>query len=107
MATVLGWLPVVWALRVALLVLLAGCSYVYLLLIAPFFRPTNIRRMITADLPRVRGIGAEIAGTRGEVHFVQDRRGQDTNEDRASGNADDVFPREGDDDPHRGAADQR
>ena len=73
MGAVLGWLPVVWVMRIALLVLLAGCSYVYLLLIAPFFRPTNIRRMVTADLPRVRGIGAEVAGTRGEVHFVQDR----------------------------------
>ena len=57
--------------RVALLVLLAGCSYVYLLLIAPFFRPANILRMVKADIPRVRSIGAEIAGTRGEVEFVQ------------------------------------
>lgn len=39
MGSVLEWPPVVWAMRVALLVLLAGCSYVYLLLIAPFFRP--------------------------------------------------------------------
>lgn len=100
MGTVLGWLPVVWVMRIALLVLLAGCSYVYLLLIAPFFRPANIRRLVTADLPRVRGIGAEIAGTRGEVHFVQNQPRQETNEDRASGNANDVFHSEGDDDPH-------
>ena len=76
MGAVLGWLPVVWAMRIALLVLLAGCSYVYLLLIAPFFRPSNIWRMVQADLPRVRTIGAEIAGTRGEVEFVDGREEQ-------------------------------
>ncbi len=73
MAPVLGWLPVVWAMRVALLVLLAGCSYVYLLLIAPFFRPAHLLRMLKADIPRVRSLGAEVAGTRGEVEFVHER----------------------------------
>ena len=73
MGAVLGWLPVVWAMRIALLVLLVGCSYLYLLLIAPFFRPANIRRMVKAGLPRVRTIGAEIAGTRGDVEFVDQR----------------------------------
>jgi hypothetical protein len=70
---VLGWPPVVWALRIALVVTLAGCSYVYLLLIAPFFRPANIRRMVRADLPRVRSLGAEFAGTRGAVEFMQEQ----------------------------------
>lgn len=74
MGAVLGWLPVVWAMRIALLVLLVGCSYVYLLLVAPFFRPANVWRMVKADLPRVGRTGAEVAGTRGEVHFVQDRQ---------------------------------
>jgi hypothetical protein len=71
MGSVLGWPPLVWTMRVALLVLLAGCSYVYLLLIAPFFRPAHVLRMLKADIPRVRKFGAEIAGTRGEVEFVQ------------------------------------
>ncbi|HEX6367705.1 MAG TPA: hypothetical protein VF006_02155 [Longimicrobium sp.] len=57
----------------ALLVLLAGCSYVYLLLIAPFFRPAHVLRMLKADIPRVRRFGAEIAGTRGDVEFVDER----------------------------------
>jgi hypothetical protein len=71
MGPVLGWPPVVWAMRVALLVLLAGCSFVYLLLVAPFFRPAHVLRMLKADIPRVRKFGAEIAGTRGEVEFEQ------------------------------------
>jgi hypothetical protein len=97
--TVLGWPPVVWALRIALVVALAGCSYVYLLLIAPFFRPANIRRMVRADLPRVRSLGAEVAGTRGEVQFVQEPRVRQANKEntsRLAGDADDVFLREGD-----------
>lgn len=72
MGAVLGWLPVVWAMRIGLFVLLVGCSYVYLLLLAPFFRPANVRRLVKADLPRVRTIGAEIAGTRGEVELAQE-----------------------------------
>jgi hypothetical protein len=73
MGAVLGWLPVVWAMRIALLVLLAGCSYLYLLLIAPFFRPANVMRMLKADIPRVRRFGAEIAGTGGELELADDR----------------------------------
>lgn len=71
---VFGWPPVVWSLRIALLVLVAGCTYLYLLLIAPFFRPANVRRMLAADIPRVRSLGAEFAGTRGEVEFAQDAK---------------------------------
>lgn len=105
MGSVLGWPPLIWAMRVALLVLLAGCSYVYLLLIAPFFRPAHVRRLVTADLPRVLRIGAEIAGTRGEVHFVQDQPGVETD----SGLAEhiDIALRAGDDDTHGGGEDQR
>jgi hypothetical protein len=74
MGSVLGWLPVVWAMRIALLVLLAGCSYLYLLLIAPFFRPAHVLRLLRADLPRVRRFGAEVAGTGGEVELADDER---------------------------------
>lgn len=98
MGAVLEWLPVVWAMRIALFVLLVGCAYIYLLLIAPFFRPAHVRRMVTADLPRVMRVGAEIAGTRGEVHFVQDpqvRERNRENQDKSAGDADDVFLPEG------------
>jgi hypothetical protein len=61
----IDWPPIFWAMRVALLVLLVGCSYVYLLLIAPFFRPAHVLRMLKADIPRVRSLGAEVAGTLG------------------------------------------
>lgn len=76
MSGVFAWLPLVWAVRISLLVLLAGCTYLYLLLIAPFFRPSNVRRMVRAGLPRVRAVGAEVAGTRGELHLAEPRDGQ-------------------------------
>ena len=110
MGTVLGWPPVVWALRIALFVVLVGCSYVYLLLITPFFRPANIRRMVLADLPRVDRLGAEVAGTRGEVQFVQEHRVRQANKENTiglAGETDDVFLEEGDDGMHRGAEDER
>lgn len=91
--------------RIALLVLLAGCSYLYLLLIAPFFRPKNIRSMVTADLPRVLRIGAEIAGTRGEVHFVQDHPVAKAEADLAARTMTSL--REGNDDGVAGREDQR
>jgi hypothetical protein len=82
MSTVLGWLPLVWAMRIALLVLLAGCSYLYLLLIAPFFRPAHVLRLLRADLPRVLRIGAEIAGTRADVEFERARHDVQVAEER-------------------------
>ena len=104
MGAVLGWPPLVWAMRIALLVLLAGCSYVYLLLIAPFFRPKNVRSMVTAGLPRIWRIEAEIAGTRGGVHFVHDPPVSGTEEATRRTTAADVDTEleEGDNDTGRG-----
>jgi hypothetical protein len=95
--------------RIALLVLLAGCSYLSLLLIAPFFRPAHVRRMVTAGLPRVLRIGAEVAGTRGEVHFVQDRPAAETDTAKTGGITEQVDTglRAGDDDTHGSGEDQR
>lgn len=66
--------------RIALLVLVAGCSYLYLLLIAPFFRPAHVLRMLKADIPRVRRLGVEIAGTGAEVQLVEEREALELSE---------------------------
>lgn len=68
----IGWPPIFWMLRIGILVVLAGGVHVFVLLIAPFFRPAHVLRMLKADIPRVRSLGAEIAGTRGEVEFESD-----------------------------------
>jgi hypothetical protein len=85
MGTLLDWFPLLWAMRIALLVLLAGCSYVYLLLITPFFRPAHVLRLLRADLPRVLRIGAEFAGTRADVEFERARHDMEAGEERTRG----------------------
>jgi hypothetical protein len=89
--------------RVALLVLLAGCSYVYLLLIAPFFRPAHVVRMLQADIPRVRSLGAEIAGTRGEVEFEREDDAVRVRRHRAHRAVDRKFRKRGEDDGEDGS----
>jgi hypothetical protein len=101
MGPVLGWPPLVWAMRVALLVLLAGCSYVYLLLIAPFFRPAHVLRMLKADIPRVRKFGAEIAGTRGEVEFERKEDALRARQHRSRRAVERKFKKRGGDDSSR------
>lgn len=71
MQRIFDWLPIVWTARIAVLILLAGASHLLLLLIAPFLRPRNVRKMLQADIPQVRSVGGEFAGTKGEIQFVQ------------------------------------
>jgi hypothetical protein len=71
MDKILGWTPILWTARVALFTLIAGGTYVFVLLLARFLRPAHVRRLLTAGLPRIKSVGGEFAGTRGEVHFAQ------------------------------------
>jgi hypothetical protein len=89
--------------RVALLVLLAGCSYIYVLLIAPFFRPAHVLRMLKADIPRVSKFGAEIAGTRGEVEFDRKEEAIRVRRHRTHRAVDRKFKKRGKDDGEDGS----
>lgn len=78
MSGVLEWPPIIWTLRIALLILVAGAAYLFVLLIARFFRWTNIRSMVLAEPPRVESVGGEFAGAKGEVRlFHLERSGLD------------------------------
>lgn len=46
-------------------------AYLFVLLIARFFRWTNIRTMVLAALPRVESVGGEFAGARAELKLSQ------------------------------------
>ncbi len=70
MKAILDWLPLVWTVRIGLLIVLAGGVYLYVLLVAPFLRWRNIRNMVLADLPRVASVGGEFAGARAEVKLA-------------------------------------
>jgi hypothetical protein len=76
MDELLGWPPILWTLRVFAITLLTGCTYVFVLLVARFLRPSHVRALITASLPRIQRIGGEFAGTKGEIEFAlgQDAR---------------------------------
>ena len=54
---IVAWPPVLWTLRICLVILFAGGSFIALLYLARFFRPKHIRRLVTADLPAFRKVG--------------------------------------------------
>ena len=57
---VLGWWPLLWTIRAALLIVVLTGSSVFLLLIARFFRWKHVKEMFTADLPVVRTVGGKL-----------------------------------------------
>jgi hypothetical protein len=59
---VLGWWPLLWTIRVALLIVVVTGTGVFLLLVARFFRWKHMKEMFTADLPVVRTVGGKFAG---------------------------------------------
>lgn len=71
MRRIIEWLPLIWTLRIGLLIVLAGGAYLYVLLIARFFRWKNIRAMVLAKLPQVESVGGEFAGAKAELKLSQ------------------------------------
>lgn len=71
---ILEWPPIIWTVRIALLILVAGGAYLFVLLVARFFRWTNIRVMLLADPPRVESVGGEFAGAKAELKLFQNTR---------------------------------
>lgn len=55
--SILGWPPILWTARIALLIVLAGAGLAALLYFARFLRPKHFLGMLQADLPRLREIG--------------------------------------------------
>ena len=68
------WPPIIWTVRITLLILVAGGAYLFVLLIARFLRWTNIRAMVLADPPRVESVGGEFAGAKAELKLFQSTR---------------------------------
>lgn len=71
MKLIIEWLPLIWTLRISLLIVIAGGAYLYVLLIARFFRWRTIRDMVLADPPKVESVGGEFAGAKAEVKLSQ------------------------------------
>lgn len=78
MEAILEWPPIIWTVRITLLILVGGGAYLFVLLIARFFRWTNVRAMVLADPPRVESVGGEFAGAKAELKLFQlERSGLD------------------------------
>lgn len=56
--TVFGWLPLVWAVRVVLFMLVCVLGYIGLLYFVRFLRPKHAWHLVKADLPVFRNVGA-------------------------------------------------
>jgi hypothetical protein len=70
MPTVFRWIPLLWTLRVSALIVLVVGVLVYLLLAARFFRWKHLKALLRADLPRVRSVGGELAGTKATIELA-------------------------------------
>ncbi len=57
MGYILLWLPLVWALRLLLLVLTGGILYISTLYLARFLRPENARALFSGGLPALTSVG--------------------------------------------------
>jgi hypothetical protein len=73
MQAILQWPPLIWTLRIILLATLLAGGTIFLLLAARFFRWTHVKTLLRAELPRVRSVGGEFAGTKATVQLVQEK----------------------------------
>jgi hypothetical protein len=75
MHRLLDWDPLIWTARIVLLIVVAGCGYVFLLFLMRFLNWRNIKGMALAPPPQVESVGGEFAGAKAEVRLVaQDRQ---------------------------------
>jgi hypothetical protein len=54
--TILEWTPLLWLVRLCVLVALSGCFAIACLYCARFFLPRNIRRLVSGELPTLENI---------------------------------------------------
>lgn len=74
MDSVLHWPPVVWALRIGLVVVVMDGLGLFTLLTARFFRWKHVKRLLLADLPQIRSVGGQVAGAGATVELAQNPR---------------------------------
>lgn len=77
MADLIGWPPILWALRITVLTLLVGTTYVFILLLSRFLRWRVVKSMLLADPPQVDTISGEAAGLKGEIRLTRKVDAQD------------------------------
>jgi hypothetical protein len=71
MQPILQWPPILWTLRIVILILLIGGTMVLMLLTARFFRWKHVKALFRAELPQVHSVGGEFGGTKATVQLVR------------------------------------
>lgn len=61
-ASIFGWPPVLWTLRLVLLMVIAGGAYLLVLLFSRYFRRDSINTLWRAPLPQFKEFGGKFAG---------------------------------------------
>src|SRR4051794_9141959 len=61
-ASIFGWPPLLWTIRLILLIVILGGMFVLALVFSRFFRKDHIRRLWNAPLPQFKEFGGKIAG---------------------------------------------
>ena len=71
LASIFGWPPVLWTLRLVLLIVVLAGTFVLGLIFARFFRREHIRRLWNAPLPQFREIGGKFAGMEASAKLIE------------------------------------
>lgn len=69
MNDLIGYPVVYWSLRILLIVLALVSAWLFLVNTARYFRPSHVREMLRADLPKVEEFGAEFRGFKAKIRF--------------------------------------
>jgi hypothetical protein len=56
MDRIFGWEPLLWSVRVLLLLVSCGAGYVFLLYVGRSLRPKHLWKLLTSDLPQFRNV---------------------------------------------------
>jgi len=90
---IFGWWPMVWTLRIGLLIIFLCLLYIFILNVLRFFRPANAKAMITGPLPRLRQLGGKIAGVEATASLVDSDLSTGQQMERVNQRIDDVIKR--------------
>jgi hypothetical protein len=71
LASIFGWPPVLWTLRLVLLIVILAGTFVLGLVFARFFRREHIRRLWNAPLPQFKEIGGKFAGMEASAKLAE------------------------------------
>jgi hypothetical protein len=61
-SAVVGWTPLIWIVRAALVIVILVGTYVFVVALLRYFRISVVRQMLNAPVPRLKGLGGKFAG---------------------------------------------